>query len=155
MARTNLTIKQLRGRNNPSLDALKDKLDEHDTTLDAADLAVPGTPTFSVGAEAANAIVTTVTLKDIQGATLAQAQVCDVWISDTAGAAPTGTVPDGAVSIGGSGIQLKEVTTKVLHRVKASASGTFTVSITESTAKSFYLNVAIGAKVASQQITFA
>lgn len=119
-----------------------------------ADL-ISGAPTFAVGAEAANKIITTVTLNDAQGNALAAAQVCHVWISDTAGAAPTGTAPNGAVAIAGSGVQLKEVTTKVLHLVKSHTDGTFTVEVTESTAKSFYLNVAIGVNVASQIITFA
>lgn len=122
---------------------------------DALADSIPGTPTLAAAAEVGDAIVTTVTLKDVQGNTLAQAQVCDVWISDVAGGAPAAVEPDGAVAIGGGGVQIAAITAKLVLRVKASAAGTFTLSVTESTAKSFFVNVGIGTKVASQQITFA
>lgn len=112
------------------------------------------TPTFTVGAEAANAIITTVQLKDAVGVAVAAKTLCTVWLSDTAAAAVSGTPPSGAVSFT-AGVQLKEVTTKVLHEIVTTAAGLFTVSITEAGAKSYFLNVAIGDVVASQQITWA
>ena len=112
------------------------------------------TPTFTVGAEAANAIAVTCQLKDAVGTAVAAKTRCEVWISDTAAAAPTGTAPDGAVTFT-TGVRLKEDTTKVLHTIITDALGKFVISITESTAKSFFVNVAVGDVVASQQITFA
>lgn len=112
------------------------------------------TPTFTVGAEAGNAIAVTVQLYDAKGTAVAAKTVVDVWISDTAEAAPTGTAPNGTVSIT-AGVELKDVTAKVLKKVLTTAAGLFTISIGESTAKSFYLNVAKGDVTASQIVTFA
>lgn len=125
--------------------------------LATADSAkVPGTPTFAIGAESGgNAIVVTITLKDLAGTTKAAVSKATVWISDTAGAAPSGTPPDGATSIT-TGTQLKELTTKVLFEALSNASGVIGLTITETTAKSFFVNVAQGGVVASSSaVTFA
>lgn len=116
--------------------------------------SVPGTPTFSVAAEDTNAIVVTITLKNLDGTALSAKCRAAVWISDTAGAAPTGTAPNGATSIT-TGTQLKEVTTKVLFDVISTAAGVIGLTVTETTAKSFYVNVAVFDQVVSQVITFA
>lgn len=117
--------------------------------LATADSAkVPGTPTFALGAEASHARVVTITLKDLAGTTLAAASAAKVWISDTAGAAPSGTPPSGATSIT-TGVQLKESTTKVLFEALSNSSGVIGITITEATAKSFFVNVAYGGVVAS------
>jgi hypothetical protein len=117
--------------------------------LATADSAkVPGTPTFSLGSETAHARVVTITLKDLAGTTLAAVSPAKVWVSDTAGAAPSGTPPSGATSVT-TGVQLKEVTTKVLFEALSNSSGVIALTVTEATAKSFFVNVAYGGVVAS------
>lgn len=131
--------------------------DANVTTAKLADTvadSIPGTPTIAAGVEAAHAIIATVTMKDVQGNTLAQAQCCDVWLSDTAGAAPSAVAPSGAVTVA-VGVQVAAVVAKTVLRVKAHTDGTFTVSVTEAAAKSYFVNVAIGTKVASLALVFA
>jgi hypothetical protein len=120
--------------------------------LAAADAAkIPGTPTFALGAEADDARVVTITLKDIAGATKAAASPALVWISDTAGAAPSAVAPNGATSIT-TGTVLAVLTTKVLHLALCNGSGVIALTITETTAKNFYVNVAYGGVVASSAV---
>lgn len=119
------------------------------TVTDSA--KVPGTPTFAIGAETAHARVVTITLKDLAGTTLAAASKATVWISDTAGAAPSGTAPDGATSCT-TGTVLKVHTTKVLHEVLSNTSGVIAITLTESTAKNYYVNIAYGGVVASSAV---
>lgn len=130
-------------------------INDHATKIDAANVVAPGTPAFTVGTEAANAIAVSIQLKDLAGTNLAAKTLATVWISDTAAAAPSGTPPDGTVSVS-TGVRLKEDTTKVLHRILSDATGVIALSIGESTAKSFYVNVVVGSgPVASQVVTFA
>lgn len=124
-------------------------------TAGLADL-IGGTPTITADAEGtggANMIQATVQMKDADGNNLAARQVFTAWLSDTAGAAPSGVAPTGAVAVS-TGVQVKEVTTKVVHTICTDANGTAVVQITESGAKSYFLNVAIGHKVVSQQLTW-
>ncbi len=118
-------------------------------TADSAKIA--GTPTIALGAEASHAIVATITLKDLAGTTKAAVSRATVWISDTAGAAPSGTAPNGATSIT-TGTQLKEVTTKVLFDVLSNSSGVIAVTVTNTTALNFYVNVAYGGVVVSSAV---
>lgn len=116
--------------------------------------SIPGAPAIVAAAEVGDAIVATVTMKDVQGNTLAQAQVCDVWLSDTAGAAPSAVAPSGAVTVG-TGVQIAAIVAKTVLKVKAHTTGVFTVSVTEAAAKSYFINVAIGTKVTSLELAFA
>jgi hypothetical protein len=116
---------------------------------------IMGTPTLAVGAESANHIDVTVTLKDIAGTTLAAVAPATVWVSDTAGAAPSATAPDGGTSVQ-TGTQLKAVTAGVLLDVLSSSAGVIVVRLTESTAKTYFVNVAVGGLIASSAaVTFA
>lgn len=136
---------------------LRDKLIEFEAKI-------AGAATFSVAAESSNAIVVTVQLKQNASAvgaiptaakvSIAAATPVDVWISDTAGGVPSGTAPNGTVTVT-VGTLLVTTTAKVLHRVVSTAAGALAISIGESTAKSFYLNVAHGGVVSSQIVTFA
>jgi hypothetical protein len=137
-------------------------------TADIADLAVTaakmaaavttkimGTPTLAVGAESANHIDVTITLKDVGGTTLAAVAPATVWVSDTAGAAPSAAAPDGGTTVQ-TGTQLKAVTAGVLLDVLSSSGGVIVVRLTESTAKTFFVNVAVGGIIASSAaVTFA
>lgn len=120
--------------------------------LTAADSAkVPGTPTFAIGAETAHARVVTITLKDLAGTTLAAASRATIWVSDTAGAAPSASAPDGGSAIT-TGVLLKEHTADTLIEAVSNSSGVIGLTLTESTAKNFYVNVAYGGVVASSAV---
>lgn len=110
--------------------------------------SLPGPASITAGAEAANARLVTIQLKNLDGANLAAKAKATVWISATAGGVPAATAPDGAVSVS-TGTLLKELTTKVLHEIVSDAAGIIAISITESTAKSFFVNVALGNVVTS------
>lgn len=117
------------------------------TTLGLA-TPVAGTPTFVVGAEGGNAILVTITLKDVNGVALAAAAKATVWLSDVAGAAPSAVAPSGGTAIT-TGVSLKEHTAETLIDVISNAAGVIGVTITEAGAKSYFVNVAIGNVVAS------
>ena len=108
-----------------------------------------------VGAEGGNAILVTITLKDANGVALAAAAKATVWLSDTAGAAPSAVAPSGGTAIT-TGVALKEHTADVLIDAVSNAAGVIGVTITEAGAKSYFVNVAIGNVVASSgAATFA
>lgn len=120
----------------------------------AVDIA--GTPSASVAAEneGTETIVVTLQLKDVTGTALAAAARATVWISDTAGAAPSASPPAGHVTIS-TGTLLKQVTTDVLFDVVSNASGVIGVSLVSATAATWFVNVAIGSLVVSSAaVTF-
>lgn len=113
--------------------------------------------TFAVGAETANAIAVTVQLKDPAAAAVTGARIAHWWISDTAGAAQSGTAPTTSVAFTGSGvISLIVDTAKLVGRVVTGATGSFVCTITETGAKTFFLNCVCGdgAVKSSAAITF-
>ncbi|MEY4760318.1 MAG: hypothetical protein RLZZ200_174 [Pseudomonadota bacterium] len=117
-----------------------------------------GTPTLTVSAEgdgAANAIDVTIQLKDYAGANLAAKAMVTVWVSDTAGGAPSAVAPTGGTSAV-TGVFLKEYTTDVLLDAVSDASGVVKVRLTDVGTPTFYVNVATGAIVTSSAAcTFA
>ena len=115
---------------------------------------IPGTPTVTTGAEAAHARLVTITLKDLAGVALAAIGKATVWISDAAGGAPSGVAPSGATVIN-SGTILKAHTANVLYDLLCTALGVITLTVTEATAKTFYVNVAVGDQVVSLALVFA
>jgi len=127
---------------------------ELDTLLNNIVKQTPGATTFAVGAEATNAIAVAVQLNDVKGGGLAEKRECLIWLSDTAAAAPSAVAPSGTVAVTG-GVVVKEDTAKVAQRVLSGADGKFTVTVTEASAKSYYLNVSHKGRVSSQIITFA
>jgi hypothetical protein len=132
-----------------------------DGTLTAADLAaalaalIQGTPTFTVGAEAVDVINIAVQLKDSNGVALAAKHVVRAWLSDTAGAALSGTPPSGTVVIGTNGVIVASLTAKTHLVIITDASGRFDLNITEAGVKSFFLNVEYQGKHFSQGMTWA
>jgi len=119
---------------------------------------VLGTPTFTVGGEAADTIVVTVQLNDINGTATAFKTLVHVWLSDAAAGAITGTGPSGTVAIGStSGVIVETVTSKKVYNIITGASGEFKLSIGEAGAATWYLNVALadGRVFSSGAITFA
>lgn len=117
-----------------------------------------GAPTLAVGVEgagAANAIDVTITLKDILGTALAAKAMATIWISDTAGAAPSGSAPNGGTTVQ-TGTLLKAVTAGVLLDIVSDASGVIVVRLTDSGTPTFFVNVAVGDVIASSAaVTFA
>jgi hypothetical protein len=113
-------------------------------TGSAADLnaasGVAVNATFAVAAEASHAIVTTVTLKDSAGVAVGEAMGVRTWLSDAAAGVESVTAPTSATAIG-TGVVLKAVTANLQYEVVASAAGVYTVTTTQTAAKTYYLNV--------------
>ena len=110
----------------------------------AAFALLMGTPTFTVGAEAADAINVAVQLKDSQGVNLAYSAVVQVWISATAGAVVAATPPSSTVVIGTEGTLISSRVAKTDLLIRTNATGAFDLTITEAGAKSYYVNVDVG-----------
>jgi hypothetical protein len=112
---------------------------------------------FTVGAEAAQVINVALQVVDAQGIALAQQLTLLAWLSDTAGAALTGTAPDGGAVIGTDGVIIVEHTAATLFELLTDADGAVDLDLTESGVDTWYLNVRLpgGAIVSSGAITFA
>lgn len=110
-----------------------------------------GTPTLTVGGEDTHHIDVTIQLKDSNSANLAAKALVDVWVSDTAGAAPSAVAPSSTTTFS-TGTVLKITTADVLFKVVSDATGVIVVRVTEATAKNFYVNVAGGTMVASSAV---
>jgi hypothetical protein len=116
----------------------------------------PVAVTWVVGAEATNAITVTGTVKGPGGQALGYTTL-DIMISDTAtGADIAASAPSGGVAIGANGKILAAIVAGKLLKVRTGSTGTFQLTLTESTAKSFYVHVMLadGTSV-SQVVTFA
>ncbi len=126
------------------------------TAVEAASSAlVPGSVTISAAAEASHARVVTCTVNDLTATAFATKARATVWVSATAGGVPAATPPSSTTTFG-TGTVLKITTADVLFDVVSSAAGVIALTITEATAKSFYVNVAVGGVVASSSaIAFA
>jgi len=112
------------------------------------------TATITLGTETSNVIVAAIQLRDNSGAKVAAPRYAKIWISDTAGGATTGTVPNAATSIT-TGVVIAIPTAKVVFDVISDATGLINLSIGETTAKSFYVNVLHGGAITSKIVTFA
>ena len=118
-----------------------------------------GTPTISVGVEGAsatNARDVTININDLLGAALAGKRQVFVWLSDSAAAAASSVAPDGGISPQSSGILIKADTANIVGRYLSNSSGVLVLRITESTAKTYYINVIVGeSAVVSAAVAFA
>ena len=112
-------------------------------------------PTFVIGAEAGNEIAVTVQLNDAKAEALSAIRHITWWLSDTAGAGVSGTTPDGDI-VYDKGTSLIEHTADLFGQALTNATGEFDITIGESAADTWYLNIAIGGVVySSGAITFA
>jgi hypothetical protein len=103
----------------------------------------PTAVTWSVGTESSNAISITGTVKGPGGQALGYVSL-DVLISDTAtGADVAASAPSGGVAIGSYGKILAAVVAGKLLKVRTDSSGRFQLTLTESTAKSFYVHATL------------
>jgi hypothetical protein len=118
--------------------------------------AIPGTPTISVDAQIGTTRTSTVQLKNIAGGDLAAKAHVRVWVSDVAAGAPTATAPNGGTGIG-DGVTIATITANKVFDLVSGEAGDFTVALTESGVgpTTWYVNVAIGAHVASAAVAIA
>jgi len=95
--------------------------------------------TVALATEAANAVAATITLKGPNGQALTASAAITAYLSDVStGIGVAATAPDGGVAVGASGAVIPLVTGKVFLLVSTTA-GVCTLTLTESTAKTFYL----------------
>ena len=112
---------------------------------------------FTIGTEATNAINVAIQLIDRDNGNELGEAVCLGWYlaADSAGQT-IATAPSGGIAIGTDGL-LQEFTANVAGLVTCEADGDIDVTLTESTAKSFYLVLVApdGKLLISSAITFA
>lgn len=114
-------------------------------------------PVFTIGSEAANAINVAIQLTDRKNGGDISERVALMWyLASNATGDAIATAPDGGIAIGTDGL-LIEHTNNVAGVVVSEVDGDIDVTITESTAKSFYLVLVApdGKLYPSAAITFA
>lgn len=114
-------------------------------------------PIFTIGAEATNAINVAIQLVDRDNGNEITERVGMTWyLASNATGDAIATAPDGGIAIGTDGLLL-EWTANVSGLVVSEVDGDIDVTITESTAKSFYLVLVApdGKLYPSAAITFA
>lgn len=114
-------------------------------------------PVFTIGSEAANAINVAIQLTDRKnGGDIAERVALMWYLASNATGDAIATAPDGGIAIGTDGL-LIEHTNNVAGMVVSEVDGDIDVTITESTAKSFYLVLVApdGKLYPSAAITFA
>lgn len=114
-------------------------------------------PVFTIGSEAANAINVAIQLTDRKNGGDISERVALMWyLASNATGDAIATAPDGGIAIGTDGL-LIEHTNNVAGMVVSEVDGDIDVTITESTAKSFYLVLVApdGKLYPSAAITFA
>lgn len=115
----------------------------------AVTATIPGTPTLTPAAQVGSARAVAIQLKDIAGTNLAAKAQARVWLSDTAGGAPTASAPDGGVAVT-DGTEIAAITAGKVLDVVSTAAGLITVELThEGADTTWFVNVAIGNVVAS------
>ena len=111
------------------------------------DFDKPFTATAAVATDGANATLVTITVKNANGRTMAKPINMDLWLSDAAsGFGVTATTASGAVgdkTAGTTGIVLGTYTAKKALRVQTTASGTYQLSITDTSKTAFKVVVQI------------
>lgn len=113
-----------------------------------------GDISFDVGDEDTNAIIVAVQLKDLLGAELAAKKHVRWWLSDAAAGAPTGTGPATSTTVS-TGTALNVFTAKISGDALTDADGALGLTLTETGAKTWYLNVVCdGVLASSGAITF-
>ena len=117
----------------------------------------PALAEFTIGTETSNAINVSVQLLT-GGEALYDYGYVDAYLSDAAtGVAVAASAPSGGWAIGTNGSRLWQYVTNVAGKFQSAANGVFDVTITESTAKTFYVVVILpdGSAQVSDAVTFA
>lgn len=117
-----------------------------------------GGASFTIGAEASNAINVAVQLTDAKGDALDERVCVTAFLSDAStGDSISGTAPATSVAIGTDGSIIGTLATDLAWIIQAEAGGSFDLDITETGADTWYLVVVLpdGTQVVSDAITFA
>jgi hypothetical protein len=123
-------------------------------TLSAsAEDAIGAAPTLSAGAEAADAIQITIQAKDFAGNNLAERRLMRILIADSQWGGEAATAPDGGVTVD-AGQAWQTVTAGKQFVLLSDASGVIQVTLTESTAKSFWVHAECAGMVGVAQAAF-
>jgi len=110
---------------------------------------------ISVGSESGNTIEVTIQVQDAQENNNANRFILHAWLADAQYGAETATTPDGTVSFT-TGTALEEITTKERWTAITDDNGQAVLSIGESGADTWYLNVELDGRIyTSSAITFA
>jgi len=110
---------------------------------------------INVGSESSDTIAVTIQVQDVQGNSNANRFLVHAWLADSQYGAETSTAPDGTVSFT-TGTQLEEITAKKRWTAITDATGQAVLSIGESDAETWYLNVELDGRIyAGSAITFA
>ena len=122
-----------------------------------AALGLDWTVEMIVGTQGGDIINVALQVQDAEGNDLAEQKSFFAWLSDTAGAALTGTAPSVGTSIGSDGVIIVEHTAETLLELLTDADGVLDLNIEEAGADTWYLNIRLanGAIVSSTAITFA
>jgi hypothetical protein len=111
----------------------------------SAQQALPN-PNITVGAKSGTTIPVSVQFRDFANNNLGQRMAARMWLSDAQNAAPTATAPDGGWSAT-AGYKVVDVTANIVGEFASDGTGLSTISITQSTARTWYLHVAVGNRV--------
>lgn len=112
---------------------------------------------FTVGAETSHAIAVTVQLEDPADANVTGKRLITWWLSDSSAGALASSAPSGGAAVTGTGaVAINEEVTDKTGRAVTGTSGSLVITVTEATAKTFYLNVICGdGAVHTATLTFA
>jgi len=110
-------------------------------------------PGVTAAAEAANARTVTIQLKEFAADLTSEARLVRVWIGDLDLGAECAAAPDGGV-VFGSGTIVQTITAGKQWMVMSTAAGVITLTLTESTAKTFYVMAGMDSRVTAVAVAF-
>ena len=120
----------------------------------AAKTAVTGAPTLTAGTETANAIQVTIQAKDASGADLSARVLMRVLIADSQWGGEASAAPSGGVAID-TGQLWQTITAGKQFVILSNGSGQVQLTLTESTAKTFWVHGEHAGRVAAASVAFA
>jgi hypothetical protein len=110
-------------------------------------------PGLTAAAEVANARTITIQLKEYAADLTTEARLVRVWVGDAALGAECAAAPDGGVTFG-SGTVVQTLTASKHWLVMSTAAGVIQLTLTESTAKTFYVMATMDSRVGSVTVAF-
>lgn len=129
----------------------------HLTGLVVGDVAMVQNATFSATAEAVNARTVTIQLVDGAGDNINYKAAVNVFLATSASDLTVAAAPSAGTAIGAKGTIIKEHTAEVFMAVTTDVAGAVELTLTEVTAKNFFVAVVLpgGKIVVSSAIAFA
>lgn len=108
-----------------------------------------------VGDEDTNAIEVSGQIADLGGAALEAQYMLEVYMADDADGTPSATAPDGGVAVS-VGSEVSAIEAGLHLSIKTDATGAFEITVTESSATSFWLAVKLpsGKVIMSPELAF-